>query len=577
MASLVLAALLIPLDKYQSGVEAELSSLFHEPVKIKRLKVLLWPVPHLGVEGLVIGEQAGIAVDLISARISLAALLRGQCVIPRVEIEGGRVAQSKVEAILSWITESHVSSPKLFCQIGELRFSDIALELPRIGVERASGSVVIDDGEVLKSVSVSIPGRHLFAELTPRADGALAIKADMPELLLPGKNPVRLERLQLNGVFRAPVLELQSLSLGVMGGGLKAKARVEWGGGLSLVGGWGFVGDRFAFMLPSIAGRLTADRLNVQGEFSAKGAEMKVLLGNLKLAADVEVAGGAIEWAHDPVKRLSVNEAKAHLGVERKICEMSGLHLKLYGGELDGSGRFGLADRQIQADAVVTGLELGEIVDVLTDSARLTGKLDGQGRLSISLADLAQFPHKGRLDAAFLMKDGVLGGGKLVRAVNTSVRQADKDELNFQEMSGALVVSNGAIQVANLKLAADLYDAEGEVRVSPERQLEGVLDADVKMTASLVSLPLYISGTLDAPVVRPAGSTVAGAALGTAILGPWIGTAIGIRVGGALDRVFRHKQELDEGVAPKAPAGKAAPKPATRKTPDTSPVVRPVK
>jgi hypothetical protein len=60
---------------------------------------------------------------------------------------------------------------------------------------------------------------------------------------------------------------------------------------------------------------------------------------------------------------------------------------------------------------------------------------------------------------------------------------------------------------------------------------------------SSAGIPLNVSGTLDAPLLYPTGGTMAGAAVGTAILGPGFGTSVGAKVGGWAERLLGKKRE----------------------------------
>jgi phage tail tape-measure protein len=56
-------------------------------------------------------------------------------------------------------------------------------------------------------------------------------------------------------------------------------------------------------------------------------------------------------------------------------------------------------------------------------------------------------------------------------------------------------------------------------------------------------MPLVVSGTIHDPVLYPAGSALAGAAVGTALLGPGLGTALGIKLGNLLHKLLGSKNE----------------------------------
>ncbi len=54
---------------------------------------------------------------------------------------------------------------------------------------------------------------------------------------------------------------------------------------------------------------------------------------------------------------------------------------------------------------------------------------------------------------------------------------------------------------------------------------------------SLAAIPLQVSGTVAKPSVFPTKAAMAGAVAGTAILGPGVGTSLGIKAGGAVDKI----------------------------------------
>ena len=79
--------------------------------------------------------------------------------------------------------------------------------------------------------------------------------------------------------------------------------------------------------------------------------------------------------------------------------------------------------------------------------------------------------------------------------------------------------------------------SSGQVKIKPNKELDGVIDVEVKRSVSLAAIPLIVSGTLSNPVVLPSKAALAGALAGTAILGPGVGTGLGVKAGGALDKL----------------------------------------
>jgi len=82
--------------------------------------------------------------------------------------------------------------------------------------------------------------------------------------------------------------------------------------------------------------------------------------------------------------------------------------------------------------------------------------------------------------------------------------------------------------------------------------LAGWLDVDVKNTVGLVSMPMNVSGSVSEPIVRPSKSALAGAAVGTAVLGP-LGTALGVKIGGFINRHMSNTPDKKPAHKPSAP------------------------
>jgi hypothetical protein len=69
-----------------------------------------------------------------------------------------------------------------------------------------------------------------------------------------------------------------------------------------------------------------------------------------------------------------------------------------------------------------------------------------------------------------------------------------------------------------------------------------------------VSTPLAVSGTVQNPTLFPTKSALAGAAAGTALLGPGVGTSIGMKAAQLTERLFSRKPAKKTDPAKTAPA-----------------------
>jgi len=85
-------------------------------------------------------------------------------------------------------------------------------------------------------------------------------------------------------------------------------------------------------------------------------------------------------------------------------------------------------------------------------------------------------------------------------------------------------------------MSSGLLSGSGRVKINANKELDGTGEVALKRSISLVAIPLDISGTIENPVVLPSKAALAGAVAGTAILGPGLGTSVGIKAAGAIDK-----------------------------------------
>ena len=79
--------------------------------------------------------------------------------------------------------------------------------------------------------------------------------------------------------------------------------------------------------------------------------------------------------------------------------------------------------------------------------------------------------------------------------------------------------------------------------MQPTKDLSGRITAQIKALGASTNVPLNVAGTVQSPLLYPTGASIAGAAVGTAILGPGLGTSVGAKVGGWAEGLFGRKEE----------------------------------
>ncbi len=222
---------------------------------------------------------------------------------------------------------------------------------------------------------------------------------------------------------------------------------------------------------------------------------------------------------------------------------------KLYGGTAFGkttiSWKKGL---QLDGKFDVSQLELRQIASMLSPGTHVSGKLSAKPVFSASAASADQLMNALRLETVFSVQNGTLHGVDIQKAATHLVKQGTTGgETRFEQLSGHLVMERGSYRFTQLRIASGALAADGNVGISPKKELSGRINAQVKAAGASANVPLNVAGTVDAPLLYPTAGTMAGAAVGTVIMGPGFGTSVGAKVGGWAEGLFGKKEEKTRG------------------------------
>ncbi len=188
--------------------------------------------------------------------------------------------------------------------------------------------------------------------------------------------------------------------------------------------------------------------------------------------------------------------------------------------------------------------ELKSLVPLLSPGSNMSGKLNAKPVFSASAAPANQLMNALRLETPFDVQNGVLHGVDIQKAATNLIKQgATGGETRFDQLSGHLNMERGVYRFTQLKIASGSLAADGNVNISPKKELSGRINAQVKAVGTSANVPLNVAGTVDSPLLYPTGGTMAGAAVGTAILGPGFGTSIGVKAGQFAEKLFGSKEE----------------------------------
>ena len=252
----------------------------------------------------------------------------------------------------------------------------------------------------------------------------------------------------------------------------------------------------------------------------------------------------ASKWTLPVGLPLLIDTAKLEMHFKDSKLEIPKIDIALYGGKLTGDVVLSWAENKditswrMNGKLAVASLAVKAPSRLVSKSVYLSGNLFGNGNFSAKAKQAGQLADNLRADFKFKVNDGVLYGLDLVEVASLLLKQSQSGgETQFEEFSGLLNVSGKQYHLQNLKITSGLLAAAGQVKVRPNKALDGVVGVDVKNSMGLTEIPLIVSGTVSQPVVYPSKAALAGAVAGTAVLGPGVGTSLGIKAAGALDKV----------------------------------------
>lgn len=179
--------------------------------------------------------------------------------------------------------------------------------------------------------------------------------------------------------------------------------------------------------------------------------------------------------------------AKGDLGDgEVNFTEMDG---HLYNGILLGSAKLNWRKGwQLQGRLEAKTFELNKMFP----SYGVEGELFGEGTFTLTGTKLSQLGDAPRLDASFSVKKGVVNGIDMVETARLGSREnLVGGRTHFDDMIGLAQLENHAIHFRQLKVVSGMLSANGSFDVSPDKQLSGDFNAEIKMRAGNNQLTLF--------------------------------------------------------------------------------------
>lgn len=569
----MVAIYLTPLDVYVPEVEKIISSQLGESASIRHIRIAAMPLPHLELEDVRLGGQEGLAVQSVDVELDLSGLLAGNIVLRRIVVKDGTAHLAFVRKLVGLLAKAPAMGPHV--AVREVQLTGMSLRAPAMALGPVDGKLEFTQAGKLERAWFAMDEQKITAILKPLPpQPGLSANAPQPgfrfalNLQARGWTPPKFQRfpqipldeLQVEGVLGEQDFVAQKFFVASRGIRMAGSGKVQFADGWRVQAALTQADaplERLMALLGAPLGLTGA--LSVRGELSGKASTLLALKDNFHFSGNVLARHATVRIAAGFQHPLVFDQISARVAAWPDRMVLSSLEVKLYGGKLSGAANLNRKNATLVGDVAATGIAMQPMVEALTNELLFSGNMESAAKFSIRLDAFERFPGNLQLAGNFHLRDGVLAKVNLAQAASNSGKAVAKEgSTRFDDLTGLLNVDESGYHFRRLKIKSGSLNAEGKVDISPSLQISGMLDADVKGTASLVSMPMVVSGTLNEPVVRPSGSALAGAAVGTAVLGPGLGTAIGVKVGGFLNKLFGKDDDKNDSkeVAPKATAAK---------------------
>lgn len=255
--------------------------------------------------------------------------------------------------------------------------------------------------------------------------------------------------------------------------------------------------------------------------------------------AGYKIALNAKEWVAPAGPKLLFDTLKSEMTLRGSKLHIASLDAALYKGTLAATGDVDWS-KGLHANAKfkTDGLDIAALSQLFSKERLVSGRLQGTGTVGVQTKDAAKAADHLVLDYQFNVAQGVLHGVDLAKAATLLLNEGEKGgETRFDELSGVLHLVGKQIALNQIKVASGLLAANGNVKISPSKQLDGVVEVELKKGMALATVPLQVGGTLDKPTVFPTKAALAGAAIGTGVLGPGVGTSLGVKAASGVEKI----------------------------------------
>lgn len=559
---------LIKPTRLRDSLADQLSTALGQPVQIEALKLRLLPSPAVTLEQLSasLGDEplARLQIGRLHAVLSWRALVQRELLVVRLDITDTQlnpVLVERLQALTEGLTahSTAASSPVRLQQASATGLWWQHSDGRQFGP--FSATAYWQSGPQPQQIDLWQADQQLSARFDFTAQ-AIQFHFQAQAWQPPWAAAPYFETLSATGAYRPARLEIDSAHGQLLGGQMTLSGLLDWqqttqlqlqvrSQQLDLAQLTNKLGQ------PPLAGQLSGDctitahrdtpqqgwnypNLDCRWQPTLSGKATRIELRTQARAAglDYQLQAQQLQLPMEPALQFDKLSLTGH--IKGQQMRVDTLQLQAYAGQLQAQGTLSWAqDWTVDFKAQGKELALEPLLQAFNQRA-LDGRLQANCEGRLRAAHAADLTQQARLNCRFDIRDGVLYNTDLEQAARLFKGTSDAaGSTPFQRLQGQLYIAQGQTQLERILIHSSVLEAAGQLKVDHAGQLAGEMNVGLKNTAGVVSVPLAVAGTVDSPSLRPTQAALAGGAAGTLLLGPGLGTALGIKAGEAVQSFSR--------------------------------------
>lgn len=351
----------VSLAMWIQPVEHAIAANIGEPVKIRDMRISLWPQPHMVLEEVAIGPLADIRANKILVYPVIPTLLKDHKEFDSVEIEGLLIDQEDLQRPGKWLSTA-AEQGKL--TLSAISIKDLTINSPQLEVPAFNADIQLNKEGLF--ASASLHSDNIVVNIVP-ANNVLTVKIQGQGWQPPLGPAITFDELTATGTLEHDQLELRRIEGSLYGGTIQGVISVNWANGWKANGNLELVKIDLGQATPALSEFTTLQgRLYATLDMGSSGNDFASLIDNTSIRARFEAEKGQIGG-------LDLSRAAAgreQIGGVTRFEQVSGNWVRkdqrhqltqvvLNAGSLQAQGEINISREQDVSGRIQTHLDLG--------------------------------------------------------------------------------------------------------------------------------------------------------------------------------------------------------------------------